>query len=88
LRDATGNRRFLPVQVSGKSKLHPWDSNPYVVSQIWAEAREAYKSGEDLMLSEADTATAEIMHWREHPNKLRFPLYGVLQAFKIRKAGS
>lgn len=58
LLDTTGNRRFLPIQVSGKSKLHPWDLSPEVISQIWAEAYEAYKSGESLVLSKAGTAAA------------------------------
>ncbi|WP_312279666.1 virulence-associated E family protein [Oscillibacter sp.] len=61
LLDTTGNRRFLPVQVSGKSKLHPWDLRQEVVSQIWAEAYEAYKSGESLVLSEAGTTAATAM---------------------------
>lgn len=49
LRDITGNRRFWPVEVSGKGKYHPWDlTNP---DQIWAEAVVRYQQGEDLFLS-------------------------------------
>lgn len=48
LRDITGNRRFWPVHVSGKSKLHPWDLKD--VDQIWAEAIVRYNEGEELFL--------------------------------------
>ncbi|MEG0398162.1 MAG: virulence-associated E family protein [Cetobacterium sp.] len=56
LRDVTGNRRFWPVHVSGKSKLHPWDLKE--VDQIWAEAIFRYEEGEELLLngSNADMA--------------------------------
>ena len=48
LRDITGNRRFWPVHVNGKSKLHPWDLKD--VDQIWAEAIVKYNEGEELFL--------------------------------------
>ena len=48
LRDTTGNRRFWPVSVSGKSKLKPWDIKD--VDQIWAEAIYRYNEGESLYL--------------------------------------
>lgn len=38
LKDTTGNRRFWPVEVSGKSKLKSWDITEDVRAQIWAEA--------------------------------------------------
>ncbi|MEG1410853.1 MAG: virulence-associated E family protein [Terrisporobacter sp.] len=64
LRDITGNRRFWPVHVSGKSKLHPWDIKD--VDQIWAEAIFRYKEGEELYLqgevvSEANKAQQQAM---------------------------
>ncbi len=37
LRDVTGNRRFWPIPVSGKSKLRPWNMTSDDVAQIWAE---------------------------------------------------
>jgi putative DNA primase/helicase len=49
LRDITGNRRFWPVRVTGKGKYHAWELKD--VEQVWAEAIEIYKSGEDLFLT-------------------------------------
>ena len=48
LRDVTGNRRFWPVHVPGTGKYHPWEVTD--VDQIWAEAIEYYKQGEELFL--------------------------------------
>jgi len=48
LRDVTGNRRFWPVHVPGTGKFHPWEITE--VDQIWAEAIEYYKQGEELFL--------------------------------------
>lgn len=48
LRDVTGNRRFWPVHVPGTGAHHPWEVTE--VDQIWAEAIEYYKNGEELFL--------------------------------------
>jgi len=48
LRDITGNRRFWPVDVTGRGKYHPWELTE--VDQIWAEAIEYYHRGEELFL--------------------------------------
>lgn len=48
LRDVTGNRRFWPVTVSGEGKKHPWELED--VDQVWAEAIERYRAGEELYL--------------------------------------
>lgn len=37
LKDITGNRRFWPIEVTGKSDRHPWDITDAVRDQIWAE---------------------------------------------------
>jgi predicted P-loop ATPase len=49
LRDITGNRRFWPVKVTGNSALKPWDLEN--IDQLWAEALEGYKEGEQLFLT-------------------------------------
>lgn len=57
LRDPTGNRRFLPVDVKPArvKKSVADDLTEYEVDQIWAEAYELYKNGEPLYMSgEAD----------------------------------
>jgi len=48
LTDATGNRRFWPVNVDPKHAFMPFRAylTRETVDQIWAEADEAYKSGE------------------------------------------
>ncbi len=62
LRDITGNRRFWPVNVTGHGKYHPWElENP---DQIWAEAIEYYKRGEELFLK-GDIAAAAYAQQRE-----------------------
>lgn len=50
LRDITGNRRFWPVRVTGAGKYHPWDLKE--IDQVWAEAVEYYRQGEDLFLKD------------------------------------
>ena len=45
LRDTSGNRRFAPVEVTGKCEKHPWDMTDDVIDQIWAEAFHCYKTG-------------------------------------------
>jgi predicted P-loop ATPase len=51
LRDQTGNRRFWPVAVSAAEDEEKWRKlTNSVVDQIWAEAYEIYKKGEELYL--------------------------------------
>lgn len=61
LRDATGARRFWPVVVdnTGRTMSDKLDENE--VDQIWAEALEAFRSGEHWYLAEeAEAAAREI----------------------------
>jgi len=60
LKDATGNRRFWPVDVG----IHParksvWEDLPKEVDQIWAEAYTYYRLGEPLYLSKDIEKMAE-----------------------------
>lgn len=59
LRDISGNRRFLPVNVSANSKLHPWNLDDDTVAQIWAEAKVLYENGESLELTGKLAAMAQ-----------------------------
>lgn len=58
LRDITGNRRFWPVQVTGNGKYSAWDLTD--VDQIWAEAIEKYRAGEELFLKGEVAADAYV----------------------------
>jgi len=53
LRDPTGNRRFMPIDVRNESikKSVVEDMTPEEVDQIWAEAVQMYKAGERLYLT-------------------------------------
>lgn len=60
LKDATGNRRFWPVDVG----IHPtkksvWEQLPQEVDQIWAEAYMYWQLGEPLYLSKEIERMAE-----------------------------
>lgn len=46
LRDISGNRRFAPVEVTGKTEIHPWDMTTDTITQIWAEALYYYNNGD------------------------------------------
>lgn len=59
LRDITGNRRFWPVRVSGNGKYRPWELTD--IDQIWAEAIECYRAGEELYLKGRLAADAYAM---------------------------
>lgn len=58
LRDATGNRRFLPVDVTREVTADELDNLP--VSQLWAEAVQLYRNGEPLYLSNDAKRIAQI----------------------------
>lgn len=62
LRDKTGNRRFWPVDVGvSKPSKSIWkDLNEEEIGQIWAEALELWKAGEELYLNEEEEKTAVV----------------------------
>lgn len=59
LRDITGNRRFWPVQVNGKSVDKAWDIPDSEIDQLWAEAVTYYKNGEKLYLNKEMESEAD-----------------------------
>ena len=50
LRDITGNRRFWPVLVKGGAAHTVFEITPAIADQIWSEAIEKYRAGEELFL--------------------------------------
>lgn len=80
LRDKTGNRRFLPIRVGIKQptkSLFDNDIDDYV-NQVWAEAVQAFNSGESLILEGDDVDTAKKTQ-EEHMEEN--PLHGALQEY-------
>lgn len=73
LRDQTGNRRFLPIDVhphrATKSVFE--DLTDYDVDMIWAEAVELYKNGEKLFMDTEELRTLaeaeQNRHFEESP---------------------
>ncbi|MGE7946491.1 VapE domain-containing protein [Lysinibacillus sp. NPDC093688] len=69
LRDRTGNRRFLPVEVQPDS-IRKWkeldsEKGRQEINQLWAEAVHLFKSGSPLYLDEtmaAEALTMQIAH--------------------------
>ncbi|WP_229088019.1 virulence-associated E family protein [Brevibacillus sp. M2.1A] len=73
LKDPTGNRRFWPVNVEPdkRTKSVFADLTEYEIGQIWEEALQAYKSGEELVLSpEVDREVGRIqgLHLEDDPH--------------------
>ena len=67
LRDTTGNRRFWPIKCYPERRtLSPYeDLDDYVIGQIWAEAKERWRSKEPLYLSHEEEEEASKMQ-NEH----------------------
>ncbi len=61
LKDTTGNRRFLPVNVDPtKAIYNHWEHlTDAVIDQIWAEALYLYNAGESIRLDQEATMEAE-----------------------------
>lgn len=59
LTDATGNRRFWPVDLlKTKPKYSVWDDMPKVIDQVWAEAMYLQQNGAPIYLSKEIEALA------------------------------
>lgn len=66
LRDPTGNRRFMPIDVRKEfiKKDVTIDLTDNEIDQIWAEAYELYKNGEALYLSGEEESLAKIEQYK------------------------
>jgi putative DNA primase/helicase len=67
LRDKSGNRRFWPVEVDrSQATKSLWvDMTQYEIDQIWAEALDAWRSGEQLYLG-PDLEQEAILRQEQH----------------------
>lgn len=83
LKDATGNRRFFPVEVkrTRKTRLIFEPEFDAIVDQLWAEAMEGYLLGEALTLS--DEAEAIAGGTREEFTE-RTPIQGLIEEYLDR----
>lgn len=83
LKDATGNRRFFPVEVkrTRKTRLIFEPEFDAIVDQLWAEAMEGYVLGEALTLS--DEAEAIAGGTREEFTE-RTPIQGLIEEYLDR----
>lgn len=70
LRDTTGNRRFWVVDTPNDPLKDMWqDLTPETVRQIWGEAVQIYKAGEDLFLPrELEKEAREVQEAYEEEN--------------------
>jgi predicted P-loop ATPase len=70
LRDTTGNRRFWVVDTPNKPARDMWEElTAETIKQIWAEAVELYRAGEDLYLPRTLEAVArEVQEAYEEEN--------------------
>lgn len=83
LKDATGNRRFFPVEVkrTRNTRLIFEPEFDAIVDQLWAEAMEGYMLGEALTLS--DEAEAIAGGTREEFTE-RTPIQGLIEEYLDR----
>lgn len=84
LRDTTGNRRFWPVNTMVRSPVKSvfTDLSEYEIDQVWAEAQEAWRAGEELYLKDRMAAMAfeaQEAHMEESDK------FGLVQEFLDRK---
>lgn len=82
LRDTTGNRRHWIVDTPNKAALSVWDDlNEEEVRQIWGEAVEMFKAGEELFLdAETEAEARQIQAAYEEEN----PKAGLISAYLER----
>jgi len=65
LRDPSGNRRFLPVDIDPEKAIYDLFTDfDAVVGQVWAEAVTLFKAGEPLFLSKGAESIAKIEQYK------------------------
>lgn len=84
LRDPTGNRRFLPIDVRPEfvNKSVPNDLTEEEVDQIWAEAYMLYVKGEPLYMTGEEDAIAKI---EQHKHSESDERKGIIEEYLNRK---
>lgn len=84
LRDPTGNRRFLPIDVRPEfvTKSVPKDLTEEEIDQIWAEAYELYRAGEPLYMTGEEDAIAKI---EQHKHSETDERKGVIEEYLNKK---
>ncbi len=84
LRDPTGNRRFLPIDVRPEfvKKSVPYDLTEEEVDQIWAEAYLLYTQGEPLYMTGEEDIIAKI---EQHKHSETDERKGIIEEYLNRK---
>lgn len=84
LRDPTGNRRFLPIDVRPEfvTKSVPNDLTEEEIDQIWAEAYVLYKAGEPLYMTGEEDVIAKIEQRKHSETDER---RGIIEEYLNRK---
>ena len=84
LRDPTGNRRFLPIDVRPEfvNKSVPNDLTEEEIDQIWAEAYLLYKQGEPLYMTGEEDIIAKI---EQHKHSEADERKGIIEEYLNRK---
>lgn len=86
LRDSTGNRRFMPIDVAelrllDNKKLLAFIDNKELIDQIWAEAMELYRAKEPLYLSKE---AEEVAKGEQELHEDIDPRVGVIEEYLSR----
>lgn len=84
LRDPTGNRRFLPIDVRPEfvTKSVPEDLTEEEIDQIWAEAYKLYRAGEPLYMTGEEDVIAKI---EQHKHSETDERKGVIEEYLNKK---
>lgn len=82
LKDETGDRRYYPIDVDRRNATKNMDTEltPKYVNQLWAEALERYKQGEEIYITDGNILTVAEQEQRNHfdENPLQSDIYNFL----------